>query len=253
MKHFFRALSAECIKLKRSLALWLTLLTPGALVFIEAAGATQNQGRLMKSGVNLWALMFEELFTIWVVLILPLFITLETALLGQLEHSNRTWKVVHAQPVSRWATLAAKQVIGTGFVVMGMILLVGLTFVGGAVLELILPEFTMTGPIPWEEMFQQIGIATLASGIIIAFHTWIGLRSRSFVVASAIGIGMTIAGLILTGLEWTYYFPWSLAANALFHYYQGWAISSFLVLGGVGYMIFSIISNLHIIRMEVTD
>ena len=121
MKHFFRAISAEYLKLKRSLALWLTLLTPGALVFIEAAGATQNQARLMRSGVNLWALMFEELFTIWVVLILLLFITLETALLGQLEHSNHTWKVIHVQPVSRWATLAAKQVIGTGFVVLGII------------------------------------------------------------------------------------------------------------------------------------
>ena len=57
-----RALRAETIKMKRTLALWLTLLTPGALVFLEVAAATQNQGALsaLDPNINRWALLFPH-------------------------------------------------------------------------------------------------------------------------------------------------------------------------------------------------
>ena len=68
-----RALSAETLKMKRTLALWLTLLTPAALVFLEVAGATQYQGSIsaLPPDINRWALLFEDLFTVWVILIFP--------------------------------------------------------------------------------------------------------------------------------------------------------------------------------------
>jgi hypothetical protein len=127
-----RALNAESLKIKRTLALWLALLTPAALVFLEVAAATQRQGNLLQADVNHWQYMFEHMLSIWVILILPLFITLETALLGQLEHGNHTWKLTHTQPIPRWATMAAKQIWGLGLVTLGMLALIGLTLVGGA-------------------------------------------------------------------------------------------------------------------------
>ena len=86
MKALSRAISAETLKMKRTLALWLTLLTPAALVFLEVAGATQNQGRLsaLPPDINRWSLLFEELFSIWVLLIFPLFITLGVILLSSI-------------------------------------------------------------------------------------------------------------------------------------------------------------------------
>ena len=82
MNTLYHALSAETLKLKRTLALWLALLTPGVLVFLEVAAATQHQGNMLGPSDNRWQVMFEHLFSIWVILVLPLFITLETALLG---------------------------------------------------------------------------------------------------------------------------------------------------------------------------
>jgi hypothetical protein len=240
--------------MKRTLALWLTLLTPAALVFLEIAGATQNQGRLssLSPDINRWALLFEDLFSVWVILIFPLFITLETALLGQVEHGNHTWKLVHTQPVPRWVTLAAKQIWGLGLVALGMLALIALTLIGGTLLDILMPELAFEPPIPWKEMFTQVGIAFLASGIILAIHTWIALRSHSFVVASAIGIGMTIAGLILAGLEWTEYFPWTMSGMALNNYYDGTAFGIYLVAGSVGWLALSILSNLEIGRLEIS-
>jgi len=250
-----RAFRAETLKMKRTLALWLTLLTPGALVFLQIAGATQYQGKIseLSSDINRWALLFEENFAIWVILIFPLFITLETALLGQAEHANGTWKLVHTQPIPRWATLAAKQIWGLGLVALGMLALIGLTLLGGAILDIMMPELGFEPPIPWGEMFIQTGIGLLASGIILAIHTWIALRSRSFVVASAIGIGMTIAGLILAGLEWTQYFPWTMPGMALNNYYDGEAFGLYLIAGVVGWLTMSVIANLEIGRLEIKN
>lgn len=253
MNALTRALCAENLKMKRTLALWLTVLTPAALVFLEVAAATQRQGGLsaLPPDINRWSLLFEDLFSIWVILAFPLFITLETALLGQVEHSNGTWKLVHTQPLPRWATLAAKQIWGLGLVALGMLALIGLTLIGGTILDMLMPELAIEPPIPWKEMFAQTGIALLASGIILAIHTWIGLRSRSFVVASAIGIAMTVAGLILAGLEWTKYFPWTMAGMALNNYYDGLSYSIYLVLGVVSWLLLSVMANLTIGRLEI--
>ena len=69
------------LKMKRTLALWLTLLTPGALVFLEVVGAIQRQGNFFSPEDNRWQHILEDVLSIWVILVLPLFITLETACL----------------------------------------------------------------------------------------------------------------------------------------------------------------------------
>ena len=78
------------------------------------------------------------------------------------------------------------------------------------------------------------------------------MRSRSFVVASAIGIGMTIAGLVLRGLEWTEYFPWSMPGSAMYNYYEGIEYGVYLIAGVVGWLILSIVANLEIGRLEIS-
>jgi hypothetical protein len=253
MNALSRALSAETLKMKRTLAVWLALLTPAALVFLEVVGATQYQGRLssLSPDINRWALLFEDLFSIWVVLIFPLFITLETALLGQIEHGNQTWKLTHTQPIPRWTILAAKQILGLGLVLLGLLALIIFTLLGGAILDILMPELAIKPPIPWKDMLIQAGIALLAAGMILGIHTWIALRSHSFVVASAVGIGMTIAGLVLQGLEWTEYFPWSMPATALYNYYEGAPINAYLFIGVLSWLLLSVVSNRHVSRLEI--
>jgi hypothetical protein len=248
-----RALQTENLKMKRTLALGMALLTPAALVFLEIAGASQRQANLsaVSADINLWAVLFEEMFSIWVPLIFPLFITLETALLGQVEHKNNTWKLINSQPIPRWAILAAKQIWGFMLVAIGMLTLIALTVVGGGILDLLLPEITMQQPIPWKGMITQAGIALAAAGTILAIHTWIALRFQSFVVASAIGIGTTIAGLVLGGLNVTPYFPWAMPTLALHGYYDGTTITNFLVMGVVSGVLLSLVANWDAARMEV--
>ena len=252
MRTLTRALQAEAQKLKRSLVIWLTLLTPAALIFLEVAAGTQRQGTWLTPDTNRWEYIFEDVISLWVILVYPLFITLVTALLGQLEHSSQTWKLTHTQPVPRWATFAAKQLWALALSTLGMLALIGLTLLGGLILDILMPEFLIEPPIPWGQIFKQAGIAFLGGGIILAIHNWLALHSRSFVVASALGIGMTISGLILQGMQGMEYFPWSLPATALHQYYLGGALAPYLFAGAGGWLGLSLLGNLLLTRKEIT-
>ena len=53
-----------------------------------------------------------NVLNLWAILALPLFITLETALLAQTEHSEKHWKHLFALAVPRWVYYAAKWLTG---------------------------------------------------------------------------------------------------------------------------------------------
>jgi len=251
MFFLYQVFSSETLKMKRTLALWLSLLTPGALVFLEIAASSQQKDNWIPADANPWLWIFEHMFSIWGILILPLFITLETALLGQVEYSADTWKLILTQPVPRWTIIMAKQIWNIILVELGMVALIGLMAVGGSLLSTIKPEMDITVPFPFLEMLRQSSIAFLTAGLILAIHTWIALRFNSFVLSSSIGILMTIGGIILQGLAWVDYFPWSMPSASLYSYYNGETILPYLLIGGVGGFALSFLSNWQLTTKEI--
>ena len=97
----------------------------------------------------LWHMKFT--LTLWGLFVLPLFVTLETALLAGWEHSNDTWKLLYAQPVHRWMVITAKQF--SGLVLLGIShLFLGLAVIStGLLLRQIRPELGLDAPVPWLE------------------------------------------------------------------------------------------------------
>jgi hypothetical protein len=195
------AIQVERLKLRRTLALWLTLLTPGALVFIEIAGAFQRNLKPYLDGISIWVLLYDQILRIWAILMLPLFITLETALLAGLENNNQTWKQLFTQPIPRWMMILAKQVLSIGLIALSMIFLLVLSVFGGLLLHAFKPEVTAAFPIPWIELLRLTLMPFLASACIIMIHNWVALWWKSFVVASGFGILMTVSGVILIAFE----------------------------------------------------
>ena len=250
MAELIRTFNAETLKMKRTLALWLAFVTPAALVFLETAAAYQRKGRWIPKGDDPWLYIFEHTITIWAILVVPLFITLETALAGQNEHGNQTWKVLYTQPVPRWTILAAKQLWGLLLSGLGVVVLCGLTVAGGLILSSLRPELGFTLDIPWIEMSTQAGMVTLAAGVTLGIHSWLAIRSNSFVIASAVGIGMTIAGIILMGLDWIDYFPWSMPATALEYYYEGVSNQALVMTGVAGWVLLSVLGTLNLKEMD---
>ena len=87
-----RALSAEILKLKRTLALWLVVIAPSVIVVTRFLEWTRYGERMVYLDVNPWTRFAQSILTIWGMLMLPLFIILEMALLSSYEHAEKQWK-----------------------------------------------------------------------------------------------------------------------------------------------------------------
>src|SRR5512143_3300985 len=104
MTGLMRAWSAEVLKTKRTLMLTLAFVAPLSVVFLEFIARMQHGDGLARStAMNEWLSTAQNISILWGMLVLPLFVTLETGLLGSLEHSNKTWKELYALPIPRWA------------------------------------------------------------------------------------------------------------------------------------------------------
>jgi hypothetical protein len=86
MLALYRALSAELLKTKRTLAFWLTLLAPLPIILLALINFMQDYEWLKRE--ELWPTLIHNVFVLWNLLLQPLFITLETGLLNALEHHD---------------------------------------------------------------------------------------------------------------------------------------------------------------------
>ena len=112
MTALVRALRAETLKMKRTLALWLAIIAPLGMVGLQLIGALQRGEQYVRQFENVWVRFGQEMFVFFGFLIVPLFVALETALLGGLEHRSDQWKHLYALPLPRWTVYAAKQLMG---------------------------------------------------------------------------------------------------------------------------------------------
>jgi hypothetical protein len=182
---------------------------------------------------------------------LPLFITLETALLANLEHGNRQWKHLFALAIPRAAIYAAKQVSAMAVIALSMASLFVLMVLSGLVLRLVTPDLGFEAPVPWAEFIQYVALAYLASWLIISIHTWIGLRWHSFVVASAVGISAMVIAVVLFSSDWSHWYPWTLPGLVQYNLEEGLNPWPQLLLGSLGGVAVALLGGWDVIRRDV--
>jgi hypothetical protein len=210
MTALVRALRAETLKMKRTLALWLAIIAPLGMVGLQLIGALQRGEPYVRQFEDAWVRFGQEMFVFFGFLIVPLFVALETALLGGLEHRSSHWKHLYALPQPRWTVYAAKQLMGMALIALSMAGLVGFSILAGLVLRMLMPGVGFDAAIPWG-LFLKYGVMVyLASWLIISLHTWVAIRWQSFVVAMAVGILMTVGGMVVINADWATFYPWAL-------------------------------------------
>src|SRR5262245_65854606 len=104
-----RVLHAETLKLKRTLAFRMIFVAP-LLVATLQFFVVWNQRRF-NANFDLWEMMPKATLSVWAVFMLPLLITLETALINGVEHGEKQWKHILALPIQRHAVYATKILI----------------------------------------------------------------------------------------------------------------------------------------------
>jgi len=111
-----RALRAEALKMKRTIALKMVVLAPVAVVLLTLFMASQApSGTLRRGGivVNPWLALSRVNLQFWGLLMLPLYVALQTALIAGLDHADSQWKALFARPVPRWTIYVAKLIVVT--------------------------------------------------------------------------------------------------------------------------------------------
>ena len=142
---------------------------------------------------------------------LPLLVTLQSALLAGLEHNDNQWKHLLALPVPRRVHYLAKLLVLTGLVLAAFVVLLLLIPIGGWLLVLLKPAFGLHGLPPFAGLVRSAAACFAASLLIIALQTWIAIRWRSFTVAVAVGMSATVIGFLVGQSErFGHWYPWSM-------------------------------------------
>lgn len=247
-----RALRAEQLKIKRTLALWLAPIAPLVIVALQVAIVLQREGYYRQQQIaDAWGQYGEQTVFLWTLLMLPLFVTLETALLSNLEHGNQQWKHLFALPIPRGAIYAAKQISGMALIGLSMVSLYGLLVLSGLGLRLLLPGLGFEAPVPWFPFFRYVGAAFLASWLIVSIHTWVGLRWHSFAVASAVGMGAMVVGVFLFQTDWSRWYPWTLPGVITNSLADGLRPLVELAIGSLGGLAIALLGGWEVTRRDV--
>jgi hypothetical protein len=206
--HLLNVFRANLLIVKRTQALWLALAAPlfivafRVLLFIFGRDPAISQdpwNHFLSGNYNFW-------FGIFIVLTMPV----NVALLIDLDRSSGSWKYLFALPVSRaWIYLSKLGVALLLVSLSGLTLLVS-SLIVGYVLGLVRPDLGFTKAAPnVSAYFVMVICATVGASFIISIHTWLSVRSKSFIVPIALGIAAAVMNIIgFSKVEYQKFSPW---------------------------------------------
>jgi ABC-2 type transport system permease protein len=223
MKDLARATFVEIYKLRRTLALRAALLLPiGGVAMTTVVNLSRARGsEFVLDHPNGWeTLMLDQTLVLWCFVMLPLFVSLETALLAGIEHREGNWKQLFALPIPRWTIYTAKLLVAFGLVCLTSLELAAGIGLQGWILLKIRPDLGLTHPIPWDLIFWRTFVILPNVLLMLAVQTWVAIRWRSFTVPMGVGIGCTAVTIMLLrtlknaastpyGPTLASFFPWS--------------------------------------------
>jgi ABC-2 type transport system permease protein len=234
MSALVRALRAEALKLRHSLAAWLVLLAPLVIIvlaLVQFSFATIRHPHQF-SPAEAWLRFSAGMFVLWSFLMLPLLVTLLAALLANMEHANQQWKHLLALPVPRWSHYAAKFCVLAAMVVSSTLLLGVMTPLAGWIVMHTQPAYGMAGPPPWGWLATHTLACIAAAGLMVALQAWVALRWHSFTTALFVGISATVCGFMIgQSPRFGHWYPWSMPLQV---FARPDTFIAFVVIAGLG-------------------
>jgi hypothetical protein len=152
---------------------------------------------------------------LWALLMMPLYVTLESALVAGLDHSENHWKSLLARPVPRWTFPVAKLIMVMAMTAVATLVLLCGILLSGAILPRIQPEVTFGFPLPWSAIVRHCAQVMGLMFLPLTIQQWVSLRWKSFSVATSTGIVATVIAFFAVAASrqvpgWPQYFPWAL-------------------------------------------
>ncbi len=208
---FLRVLTAELLKLRRTLVFWMVFVAPAVVLLLQFLIFHERSEFYAKTNKELWTPFLKNAFALWAVLMLPLYISLQTALLAALEHNDDRWRILLSHPVPRWMLYLVKLLIPCAMVSVSSALLSYGSLAMGVLLRFLKPVLLFPAPLPWEMALHYAVTPMGAALLLIALQHWISLRFTSFAASVGLGISGTIVGYIAANsAKYGQWWPWGL-------------------------------------------
>lgn len=197
-----RSLAADALKLRRTAALRLTLLSGAFPVLLAFLIFFFKGSVILKAGGTPWPRFISLAWQTAGTLLLPLFVVLLTSLVVNIETKATAWKHLYAQPVGRGAVFLSKLLLILVLNAVALLLFVGLVLGAGAVLGVLRPTLGFQAhPVPVEVVLWMLGRTYVATLGLLAVQYVVSLYWRSFVVPVGVGMGAVVATVALLSWE----------------------------------------------------
>lgn len=250
MTIFFRTLAAELLKLRRTLAFWMVFLAPLLIVGLQFLVFHERVEYFSKRHEPLWDSLHRNILGLWSILMLPLYVTLQSALLAGMEHNEDRWRSLLTMPVPRWAIYWAKLVIPCVMVAVSSVVLAAGALGSGLLLRALKPQLLFPDPLPWAPFLRSAALATAASLLVVAIHHVLSLRLRTFAASAGAGVAATLVSFILINSErYGRLWPWCLPARLLSQ--KPGALEEVLLYSVVGAVLVSAAGTWEFARREI--
>jgi hypothetical protein len=243
--------------MKRTLALKIVVLAPVGVVLLTLFMASQAPYSTLRVGnraIDAWRALSRLNFQFWGLLMLPMYITLQTALMAGLDHADNQWKALFARPVPRWNTYVAKLLVVMTMTAISAAILVAAVFGEGKLLHWFDDKLGFGAPAPLSLISRQAAQMTALAFLYLTIQHWVSLRWRSFSVAIGFGVVamVTSFAMLLSAPQdgtWPQYFPWALPMLVIARHPQN--VTGALWICGIGGALTGAAGCLDFCRREV--
>lgn len=257
MTLYFISTKNEVLKLKRTFAFWLTIISamfiPGIYLIYYLL---KYESLIPDDGVNPWDKFLIDQIMSAASLLIPLFIVLITSLIIQVEHKSSGIKHLFSLPIPKWTVYYGKltsvlwMVLFTYLLFFLMMLCVGV-FVGFVHDELQFLSFNPNFEQPVKLLFRSF-MAILG---ILGIQFWLSFKVKNFIIPLGIGMVLVITGLIIFQAEEAQYFPYAYNRLSLFAIDEDYSdmlwFPKVSIYSCVYFLVFSIYGYIDINRMNI--
>jgi hypothetical protein len=205
-----RTLSGDVLKLRRTAALRLALVS-GALPVLLTFCIFYFKGQyIIKGGIDPWPKFVSMAWQTAGTLLLPLFVVLLTSLIVNVETKSAAWKHLFALPVGRGAVFISKLLVLLALNALALLMFSGLLLGAGFLLGLLKPGLGFqTHYAPLQTVLWMLAHTYVATLGLLAVQYIVSLYWRSFVVPVGVGMGAVVATIALLNWEHVNKIPYS--------------------------------------------
>ena len=200
ISNFFRSVSAEAFKLKRTPILWISIIGGVASAIIVFLLFFILTDEFIQFNQSPWLEYYEISYGVLSLLLIIPYIVLVTSTVAQAEHKSNAWKYLYALPLTKGNIYFSKLFMTIILIAFTHLIFFVSTLVGAYILDLARPVFEFSKYTPdvgkWAGIIFHSFIAILG---VTAIQYWLSVRWSNMIIPIAIGIMAFLLSIMILG------------------------------------------------------